>query len=39
MRTYLKRRSGTFNNPLVYTFGGERGHTPAVMTMSAAIAE
>jgi len=39
MRTYLKRRSGTFNNPLVYTFGGERGYTPAVMTMSAAIAE
>ena len=39
MATYLKRRRGTFNSPLVYTFGGERGYTPAVMTMSAAIAE
>ena len=25
MRTYLKRRHGTFNDPLVDTFGGEHG--------------
>jgi hypothetical protein len=39
MRTYLKRRHGTFNAPLVYTFGGEQGYTPAIMTMSNALAE
>ena len=39
MRTYLKRRHGTFNDPLVYTFGGEHGHPPAIMTMSKALAE
>ena len=39
MRIYLNRRHGTFNNPLVYTFGGEQGYTPAIMTMSAALAD
>jgi hypothetical protein len=39
MRTYLRRRRGTFNNPLVYTFGGEQGYAPAIMTMSRALAE
>jgi hypothetical protein len=38
-RTYLRRRYGTFNSPLVYTFGGEQGYTPAIMTMSAAPAD
>jgi hypothetical protein len=39
MKTYLKRRHGTFNNLLVYTFGGERGYTPAIITPSMALAE
>jgi hypothetical protein len=39
MKTYLTRRHGTFNNPLVYTFGGEQGYTPAIMAMSRALAE
>jgi hypothetical protein len=39
MRTYLKRRHGTFKAPLVYTFGGDQGYTPAIMTMSKALAE
>jgi len=39
MRMYLRRRRDTFNNPLVYTFGGEQGYTPAIMTMSRALAE
>jgi hypothetical protein len=38
-RTYLRRRYGTFNSPFVYTFGGEQGYTPAIMTMSAAPAD
>jgi hypothetical protein len=39
MKTYLKRRYGTFNDPMVYTFGGEQGYAPAIMTMSAALAD
>jgi hypothetical protein len=39
MKTYLKRRHGTFNNPLVYTFGGEEGYAPAIITLSRALAE
>jgi hypothetical protein len=39
MRTYLRRRHDTFTKPLVYTFGGEYGYTPAIMTMTAALAE
>jgi hypothetical protein len=39
MRTYLKRRRDTFNNLLVYTFGGEQGYAPAVITVSAALAD
>ena len=36
-QTYLRRRLGTFCNPLVYTF--RRSHGPSIMTMSAALAE
>jgi len=39
MRTYLRRWQDSFKNPLVYTFGGEQGYTPAIMTMSSALAE
>jgi hypothetical protein len=39
MRAYLKRRLGTFSNPLVYAFGVNQGYTPAIMTMSSALAE
>jgi hypothetical protein len=39
MNTYLKRRLGTFKNPLVYTFGGDQGYFPAIMTMSSAMAD
>ena len=39
MQTYLKRRHGTFNNPLVYTFADDQGHTPAIITLSRALAE
>ena len=39
MRTYLRRRQDSFTNPLVYTFGGEQGYTPAIITMSSALAE
>ena len=39
MTTYLKRRHGTFNNPLIYAFGGEQGYTPAIITVSAALAD
>jgi hypothetical protein len=39
MRTYLKRRHDTFNNPMVYTFGGEQGYTPVIITVSAALAD
>ena len=37
MKAYLKRRLGTFTNPLVYTFGAHQG--PSIMTMSAALAD
>jgi hypothetical protein len=37
--TFLKRRLDTFIKPLVYTFGGEQGYMPSVMTMSRALAE
>jgi hypothetical protein len=33
MRAYLKRRLGTFTNPLVYAFEENQGYTPTV-TMS-----
>jgi hypothetical protein len=39
MRAYLKRRLGTFTNPLVYAFGQNRAYTPTVMTMSSPLAE
>jgi hypothetical protein len=39
MTTYLRRRHDSFANPLVYTFGGEYGYMPAIMTMSSALAE
>jgi hypothetical protein len=39
MRAYLRRRLGTFTNPLVYAFGGNQGYTPAIMTMSSALAD
>jgi hypothetical protein len=39
MKTYLRRRVDSFTNPLVYTFGGEHGYTPAIMTMSRAMGE
>jgi hypothetical protein len=38
MKTYLTRRHGTFNDLLVYTFGGEQGYTPTVMIMSRVLA-
>jgi hypothetical protein len=39
MRAYVKRRLGTFTNPLVYAFGGNQGYTPTIMTMSSVLAE
>jgi hypothetical protein len=39
MRACLKRRLGAFANPLAYAFGGNRGYTPAIMTMSSASAD
>jgi hypothetical protein len=33
------RRETTFTNPLVYAFGGEHGYTPAIMTLSKALAD
>jgi hypothetical protein len=39
MKTYLKRRHETFNNPLVYTFGGEQGYMPAIIPLSRVPAE
>jgi hypothetical protein len=37
LQAHLRRRLGTFINPLVYTFWGNHG--PSIMTMSAALAE
>jgi hypothetical protein len=39
MRTYLRRRQDSFTNPLVYTFGGEQGYTPAIITMSSGLSD
>ena len=39
LKAYLTRRLEAFTKPLVYTFGGEYGYTPAIMTMTAALAE
>jgi hypothetical protein len=39
MRTYLTRRHGTFNNPLVYAFGSEQGYAPSIMTLMRAMAD
>jgi hypothetical protein len=39
LTAYLRRRHDTFTNPLVYTFGGEHGYTPAIMTMSRALGD
>jgi hypothetical protein len=39
MKTYLQRRLDTFTNPLVYAFGGEHGYSPAIMTLSSALAD
>ena len=30
LKTHLRRRHDTFTNPLVYTFRGEHGYTPAI---------
>jgi hypothetical protein len=38
LQVFLRRRLNTFSYPLVYTFVGE-GHSPSIMTMSAALAE
>jgi hypothetical protein len=39
LKTYLRRRLGAFINPLVYTFGGEQGYRPSIMTMSRALGD
>ena len=39
MKTCLRRRLDTFTNPLIYTFGGDRGSPPAIMTLLKARAE
>jgi hypothetical protein len=38
LKAYLRRRLDVFINPLVYTFWDNQG-TPAIMTMSSALAE
>jgi hypothetical protein len=39
MQTHLRRRPDTFTNPLVCKFGGEERYTPAIITMSRAVAD
>jgi hypothetical protein len=39
MKTYLRRRGDSFTNPLVYTFAGEHGYTPSIMTLARATGE
>jgi hypothetical protein len=36
---YVKRRLDAFIDPLVYTFRGEQGYTPSIMTLSKALAD
>jgi hypothetical protein len=36
LKTYLKRRAGTFNRPLIYKIRGN-GRAPVIMTLSRAM--
>ena len=39
LQAYLRRRLEAFTKPLVYTFGGEQGYAPAIMTLTRALAD
>jgi hypothetical protein len=39
LKAHLTRRLEAFNKPLVYTFGGEQGYAPAIMTLTSAMGE
>jgi hypothetical protein len=39
LKAYLTRRLEAFTKPLVYTFGGQQGYAPAIMTLTRALAD